>query len=206
MATVIFKHGTQAKYDALLTKDANTLYWLTDTKRLYKGEVLFGTGATATAAAAGLLSPEDKTKLDAIIESGGTATIVDLVPVDASVIIGGTGDGGKTIGINLSKVDGNALEIKDDGLFVAVPAVPIGGDGITIEDNVVSVKLDDTETNGLFIGGTGLALALATAEKAGAMSADDKATLDAAAETYATKDALAEAVAAFEASYTWGEM
>ena len=206
MANVIFKFGPQAKYDALAEHDSNTLYWLTDSKRLYKGDVLFGTGATATAAAAGLLSPEDKAKLDAIIESGGTATVVDLVPVDASVIIADTGNGGKSIGVCLSKVEGNALEIRDDGLFVAVPAIPIGGDGITIEDGVASIKLDDTEANGLFIGGTGLALALATSEKAGAMSAEDKATLDAAAETYATKDALAEAIATFEASYTWGEM
>lgn len=32
MANVIFKQGTRAQYDAIATKDVNTLYWLTDTQ------------------------------------------------------------------------------------------------------------------------------------------------------------------------------
>ena len=42
MANVIFKQGTRAQYDAIATKDVNTLYWLTDTQELFKGEVLYG--------------------------------------------------------------------------------------------------------------------------------------------------------------------
>lgn len=59
MANVVFKRGTQALYDALIVKDENTLYWLSDTKRLYKGNTLYGVGATVNEAAAGLLSAED---------------------------------------------------------------------------------------------------------------------------------------------------
>ena len=36
MANVIFKVGTKALYDALEQKDSNTLYWLTDTREVYK--------------------------------------------------------------------------------------------------------------------------------------------------------------------------
>ena len=49
MANVIFKQGTRAQYDAIATKDVNTLYWLTDTQELFKGEVLYGKGTEATA-------------------------------------------------------------------------------------------------------------------------------------------------------------
>ena len=49
MANVIFKQGTRAQYDAIATKDSNTLYWLSDTQELFKGDVLYGKGAEATA-------------------------------------------------------------------------------------------------------------------------------------------------------------
>lgn len=106
MANVIFRTGTRAQYDALATKDANTLYWLTDTQELFKGEALFGKGANATAQAAGLLSPEDKIKLDSITEAG----IFNLIPVDASVVIADS-ESGKTIGVQISKDEGNALSL-----------------------------------------------------------------------------------------------
>lgn len=44
MANVIFKVGTKALYNELEQKDTNTLYWLTDTKEIYKGDTLFGIG------------------------------------------------------------------------------------------------------------------------------------------------------------------
>ena len=56
MANVIFKQGTRAQYDAIATKDSNTLYWLSDTQELFKGDVLYGKGAEATALASGLMS------------------------------------------------------------------------------------------------------------------------------------------------------
>lgn len=69
MANVIFKQGTRAQYNAISVKDANTLYWLTDTLELFKGEVLYGKGAEATALASGLMSAADKAKLDAKSEA-----------------------------------------------------------------------------------------------------------------------------------------
>lgn len=37
MARVLYKYGTRAQYDALLTKDDNALYFLTDTGEIYRG-------------------------------------------------------------------------------------------------------------------------------------------------------------------------
>lgn len=109
---VIFKHGSRAQYDAITAKDVDTLYWLEDTQELFKGEVLYASGKEATSLASGLMSAADKAKLDSL-STGGAG----LTAVDASVILA-DGEGGATIGVRLSKTEGNALELKGDGLFV----------------------------------------------------------------------------------------
>jgi len=268
MANVIFKQGIRAQYDAIVTKDSNTLYWLSDTQELFKGDVLYAKGAEATALASGLMSAEDKKKLDALSAGGA----IGLTAVDTSVILDTGDDGNTTIGVQISKEEGNALELKGDGLFVSPAAVsgavefaieaqetpeegysatyklkrtegenvtyvgdainipkdtvlsggtyeivetadtpyagaevgdpyvdlvladadeshiyiPLkglvdtvkAGDGIKVENNTISVKLDETNANGLVVGEAGLSLGLATTESAGAMSAEDKAALD----------------------------
>lgn len=121
MANVIFRIGTRAQYDALATKDANTIYWLSDTQELIKGLTCFGKGIEATRDAAGLLSAEDKRRLDELVAGG----VLSLVPIDASVLVTKTEDGNISVGVQLSKVDGNILSLKDDGLFVKVDAIPI---------------------------------------------------------------------------------
>lgn len=115
MANVIFKFGTRAQYDALLTKDTNTLYWLYDVLELRKGEDLYGVGRAATDELAGLLTPEYKAKLDELIAAG----TVRMTALDASVVIEDD-----KIGVKLSAKEGNSIKLLDDGLFVPVPAVP----------------------------------------------------------------------------------
>lgn len=119
MATqnVRFYFGTQAKYDALTERNPLALYFIEDTQRLYKGDVLMATGADATSMAAGLMSAQDKIKLDSIVETA----LSGLTPVDGSIVIAEGEDGGKTIGVAISKQEGNALVSNEDGLFV--PAV-----------------------------------------------------------------------------------
>ncbi len=119
MENVMFLRGTQALYDALETKDANTLYWLTDTQRLYKGDVLYAVGAEATNLASGLMSAADKQKLDSMSASGAGG----LTAVDKSAVI----TDGK-IGVQISNAEGNALELKDDGLYAAAGASIVWGD------------------------------------------------------------------------------
>lgn len=132
MANVIFKVGTKALYNALEQKDTNTLYWITDTNEIYKGDLLFGVGRAATQTAAGLLSAEDKAKLDEL----AAGTVAGLTPVDGSVVIADTESGGKTIGVKVSEETGNIIQIKDDGLFASA-----NNDAYTIEKQ-------DTATEG----------------------------------------------------------
>ena len=117
MPNVIFKTGTKEQFQAIEQKDVSTLYWLEDSQQVYKGEILFGTGKNASQTEAGLMSPEDKAKLDAMTEGGG---IANLAPVDASVVIA-AGEDTTTIGVQLSEEEGNAIELKTDGLFVGTP-------------------------------------------------------------------------------------
>lgn len=41
---VNFRAGLQEEYDSLQVKDNNTLYFIIDTHRIYKGALLFGSG------------------------------------------------------------------------------------------------------------------------------------------------------------------
>lgn len=163
MANVIFKVGTSAQYLALATKDANTLYWLTDTQELYKGDVLYGVGHEATATSAGLLSAVDKAKLDAM--TGGAA--FNLTPVDASVVVA-DGATGKTVGVQISQDSNNALELKGDGLYVP-EYVPIkGGEtktvtvadqpyaGAVVGDSYIDIVLSDAAATHVYIPAKGL--------------------------------------------------
>lgn len=147
MANVLFKIGTRAQFDAIVTKSETTLYWLSDTQQLYKGDVLFGTGALATQAAAGLLSAEDKAKLDALVAGGGLS---NLTPVDSTIIVTDVEGGGKSIGVAISTEAGNVLVKKGDGLYVDasgsidVPEYAIEKQEVAEEGYAVSYKLKKT--------------------------------------------------------------
>ena len=112
---VLFKVGTREQFDAIVTKSEITLYWLSDTQELYKGDVLFGTGALATKSVAGLLSPEDKKKLDELVSGG----VSGLSAVDGTIVFTDDENGGKKIGVAISEKEGNALVTVEGGLFVA---------------------------------------------------------------------------------------
>lgn len=106
----------QATYNALETKDSLALYWIQDTQRLYKGDKLYGVGLAATSEFAGLMSPEDKKALDALIAADNGLS--SLTAVDGTMKIVDTEDGGKAIGVAISTEAGNVLTVKNDGLYV----------------------------------------------------------------------------------------
>lgn len=118
---VLFKVGTRAQFDAIATKSEVTLYWLTDTQQLYKGDVLFGVGREASADAAGLLSAKDYQKLQDLIVTGGT---INLTPVDSSIVITEAENGVKSIGVAISTQEGNTLQAVEGGLFVPTVVTP----------------------------------------------------------------------------------
>ena len=148
MATnVRFYFGTQERYDSLIEKNPVALYFIEDTKRLYKGDVLIATGENATSMSAGLMSSEDKKKLDSLTVDGG---ISKLTPVDGTIVMTNTQDGGKSIGVAISAKEGNALISTNDGLFVpsqekvSVPEYSIEKQEIADDGYVTSYKLKRT--------------------------------------------------------------
>lgn len=106
----------KSTFNELEAKDSLALYWISETSELYKGDQLFGTGAIATKNAAGLLSAEDKEKLDKLVAESG---VINLTPVDGTINIKDVSDG-KSIGVAVSTKEGNALVAVEDGLFVPV--------------------------------------------------------------------------------------
>lgn len=114
----------KSKYDALAQKDVLALYWIEETKELYKGDILYGTGSEASEKASGLLSSADYIELKKLIAAGGS---VDLVPVDASIVMS---DG--KFGVQISKEANNGIELKTDGLY-AVKAEPVVVPEYTLE-------------------------------------------------------------------------
>lgn len=112
----------KSTFDALETKDSAALYWIEQTQELYRGSTLYGTGRVVTDEFAGLMSPEDKAKLDALVASSGS--LAGLSAVDGTIKLADTTDGGKSIGVAIAPDTGNTLTAVDGGLFVPTVVVP----------------------------------------------------------------------------------
>jgi hypothetical protein len=92
-----------------------------------------------------------------------------LTPVDGTIYIINTENGGKSIGVSLAPVDGNALVAVEGGLFAP------------------QVSVNPEAANGLVAVDGTLSLNLATSESAGAMSASDKRIIDSMPYIYETR-------------------
>ena len=139
-----------------------------------------------------LLSPTDKTKLDA------------LVIGESGVEISGK--------VNAANVEGLGDWITNNrdtvpGLLSAVDATKLNGIESGAQANVLeAVSIDGTD---LAIEGKKVNIPLATTTSAGALSAVDKAIIDSNADTYATKETvngIADRVTAIEGNLTWGTL
>ena len=139
-----------------------------------------------------LLSPTDKTKLDALVigESG----------VEIS---------GKVNAANVEGLSDWVTTNRDTvpGLLSAVEATKLNGIAEGAQVNVLeAVAIDGVD---LAIEGKKVNIPLATTTTAGALSAVDKVIIDSIASTYATKTELSDMdarVTALEGSCTWGEL
>lgn len=139
-----------------------------------------------------LLSPTDKTKLDA------------LVIGESGVEISGK--------VNAANVEGlgNWITTNRDtvpGLLSATEATKLAGIADGAQVNVLeAVAIDGVD---LTIEGKKVNIPLATTTTAGALSATDKVIIDSIATTYATKTELSDMdtrVTALEGTCTWGEL
>ena len=139
-----------------------------------------------------LLSPTDKTKLDALVigESG-----VEISGKVNAANVEGLGDwittNRDTVPGLLSTTEATKLAgIADSAQVNVLEAVAIDGVDLTIEGKKVNIPLATTTT-------------------AGALSATDKVIIDSIATTYATKTELSDMdtrVTALEGTCTWGEI
>lgn len=109
---------------------------------------------------------------DLVIKSG-TVEIADIVDVPYT----GAAVGDPYIDLVLNNDETSHIYIPVKGLVDTYTA----GQGIEIAGNVVSVKIDVQNANGLMLGENGIGIAIATSETAGVISAEDKAKYDAAA-------------------------
>lgn len=139
MANVKFYIGTSEKFKALTEKNPLALYFLEDVQQLWKGDKLYATGANATSMIAGLMSAEDKAKLDALVAGGG---ISDLIAIDETIKIEDTDDGAKSIAVAISSEAGNILLKKSDGLYVEASG--------SIDVPSYSIKMQDVAEDGYF--------------------------------------------------------
>ena len=139
-----------------------------------------------------LLSPTDKTKLDA------------LVIGESGVEISGK--------VNAANVEGLGNWITNNrdtvpGLLSTVDATKLNGIESGAQANVLeAVSIDGVD---LAIEGKKVNIPLATTTSAGALSAVDKAIIDSIADTYATKETvngIADRVTALEGNLTWGTL
>ena len=143
---VLFKFGTQAEYDSLLTHNPFALYWCTDTQNLYKRDVLMRTGRNATELAAGLLSPEDYQLLHEMAYDLSNKVDQEIEIEDGRALIFNESDGGG------SKVE-RKIDSVDYASFAGVNSDVKDGIGAQIYDIDVNanraVKLDVTR-NGIY--------------------------------------------------------
>lgn len=71
MPDIVFYEGTQAGYNKITKKDMNGIYFISDTKSIYKGDDKYGGSDIATSSSAGIIKPG----LDFEIAADGTLSL-----------------------------------------------------------------------------------------------------------------------------------
>lgn len=128
--------------------------------------------------AAGTVDSQDGMAEDPdIVAGGGTVEDPDTAAGDGTARAAETPDGGGNETAETTDEAGTGTHLYILLKDMLKPYVK--GHGIEISSaNEISVKVNEASANGLFAGPDGMGLALASAESAGAMSAEDKEKLD----------------------------
>lgn len=92
--------------------------------------------------------------------------VASVAAADKSIVVAGTATA-PTVKVGISVANGNALTLGTDGLFVATPAEMKAGNGISIANHTVSAKV--VAVNGLSVDASGIKMAVASANVAGAV-------------------------------------
>lgn len=125
-----FAVDLKSTFEALTIKDEFALYWIIETQELYKGNILFGVGKEATANTSGLMSAEDKRKLDTFagIEGGirflgvsSTNPEEGVITIDGEVVTVAAGEiviyGTKEY---ICDKSGSFVELGDESIYLTV--------------------------------------------------------------------------------------
>lgn len=77
---ITFYEGVQSGYDSLVNKDANGIYFISDTKSIYKGNTKYGGGNIATSTLAGIIKPNSE---DFDITADGTLSLYKPMSINS---------------------------------------------------------------------------------------------------------------------------
>ena len=78
---ITFYEGVQSGYDKLVSKDANGIYFISDTKSIYKGDTKYGGGGDiATSTSAGIIKPNSE---DFDIAADGTLSLYKPMSINS---------------------------------------------------------------------------------------------------------------------------
>lgn len=76
MNNVIFKHGSQSMYDTLASKNSDALYFIEDTRRIYKGDTLLSSNDAVFVSELPEYSKSESDKLYVLLNSSGVRLYV----------------------------------------------------------------------------------------------------------------------------------
>lgn len=160
---VLFRIGTYEQYNKLSTKDPNTLYFVVDDthQEIWKGDQLYGRGTEATSSLAGLLSAQDKAKLDALFDAeGGTIPSYEIEQVEA--------EGDALASYKLKKIVDDTVTYVGDTINIPKDQVLSGGSlayvaeadtpyaGAEVGDPYLDLTLNNADSTHIYIPVKGL--------------------------------------------------
>lgn len=124
MARILFRYGTSEEYNALAQKDENTLYFLTDKQKIYKGSFEYG-GHVAEFVNSIPMYEDAQTGVLYIVDSNDKFRVFvkgpeKMVPVTSTEV----GDGAI---YGVSAFRDSVLETSEDGITDTDEAIPTSG-------------------------------------------------------------------------------
>lgn len=76
MAQVLYRFGTQDQFSALATKHENTLYFISDTRRIYKGDKIYGSNDVEFVASVPEFSAAESNKIYVVVDGSNVVLYV----------------------------------------------------------------------------------------------------------------------------------
>lgn len=88
MAQVLYRFGTQDQFNALATKNENTLYFISDSRRIYKGDKIYGSNDVEFVIAVPEFSAAESNKIYVVVDG---SSVVMYVKGESKMVQAGGG-------------------------------------------------------------------------------------------------------------------